>query len=74
MMSNANDSFRDEALQLLRRFKSGELDDEKLEEVVQRLNTILPDPNYWDYTVDCIPELSPEEIVDRAFSYKPIQL
>lgn len=63
-----------EAKGLIDQFRSGRLTDEDLSAITETLDRLLPDPHWYDYTIDHIPELSSEEVVRRAFSYKPIQL
>lgn len=64
----------EECIALIERLRSGELDDEQLSDVVMRLRSLLPDPGFMDYTVDRIPELKAEDVVRKAFAYKPIRL
>jgi len=63
-----------ESVTLIDQLRSGELDDEQLSAVVMRLRSLLPDPEFMGYTVDHIPELTAEEVVRKAFQYRPIQL
>lgn len=63
-----------EACDLVRRLRSGECDDDALSGIVLRLKTILPDPEFMGYAVDQVPELTPEEVVKKAFEYRPILL
>lgn len=64
----------EESVSLINRLRSGNLDDKELSEVVVRLNTLLLDPRWFDYAIDRVPELSAEEVVRKAFSYRPIEL
>lgn len=59
---------------LIEVLRSDILNDEELGEIASILDRIVPDPNYWSYTIDSEPELSADEIVNKAFSYKPILL
>lgn len=68
------DQKRERAITLINELRSGNLSDDELGQVTLKLNAILPDPNYWDYTIDHEPRLTAEDIVERAFSYKPIVL
>jgi len=61
-----------EAVALVIALRSGELEEEQLSEVAVRLDGLLPDPNWYSYTIDQVPELTAEEVVRRAFSYRPI--
>lgn len=63
-----------EAVSLIERLRSGTLDDNQQSDVVVRLNELLLDPRWFGYTIDHVPELSPEDVVRKAFEYKPIQL
>jgi uncharacterized protein (DUF1778 family) len=69
----SSEAFR-EAVELINRLRSGELDDEEQSSVVERLDALLPDPDWFGYAIDRTPELSAEEIVRRAFSHRPIRL
>ena len=67
-------SQRERAIDLIREIRSGDASDERQQRIVAELDQLLPDPNYFDYMVDFVPEMTPEEIVEKAFSYKPIIL
>lgn len=60
------------AKSLIIEMRSGGASDERQEIIFRKLDEILPDPNYWDYLIDHDPELSPDEVIERAFNYKPI--
>ncbi len=64
----------EEAVSLINQLRSGLLDDEALSGVVLRLNSLLLDPYWFGYTIDHVPELPADEIVHRAFEYRPIIL
>ena len=64
----------DEASILIRQFRSGTLSDAALSKIFLRLRQLLPDPEFLDYTVNRVPELAPEEVVRKAFEYRPIIL
>jgi len=64
----------EEAVSLINQLRSGKLGDKELSAVVVRLNDVLLDPHWFDYAVDHVPELPAEEVVRRAFRYRPIQL
>ena len=63
-----------ESITLIRAMRSSTLDVAALSEVYLRLRQLLPDPEFLGYTVNLVPELSPEEVVRRAFEYRPIIL
>jgi len=63
-----------EACLLVRRLRSGVLDDDQLGVVAAALDNLLPDPHWFGYTIDHEPELSEEEVVNRAFNYEAIHL
>ena len=64
-----------EAVSLINRLRSGMLDDDdELSGVAVRLDELLLDPRWFDYAIDQVPELSAEEVVQKAFSYHPIEL
>lgn len=65
-------SKKEKAIKLINELRSGAADDRQQEQIVAELDSLLPDPNYWDYTIDHSPELSAIEIVERAFRHKPI--
>jgi len=73
-MGKLTPQIEQEAVSLINKIRSAALNDEELSNVVMRLRAILPDPHFMKYTVDTVPELSAEEVVRRAFEYKPIQL
>jgi len=64
----------EEAVSLIGKLRSGSLGDDEISDVVVRLNQLLPDPYWSDFTIDHEPELSAEEAVRRAFEYRPIIL
>ena len=71
---NGTDQPATKAAELLVRFRSGMLSDDELSEIAVALDSLLPDPHWFSYTVDHEPELSAEEIVAKAFAYRPIEL
>jgi hypothetical protein len=73
-MKQLTTEVREEAISLIGQLRSGRLSDEELSKVVVKLDGLLLDPHWFGYTIDHIPELSAEEVVRRAFSYRPIQL
>lgn len=64
----------EEAVSLIGKLRSGSLGDDEISDVVVRLNQLLPDPLWFDFTIDHEPELPAEEAVRRAFAYHPIIL
>lgn len=63
-----------EAVSLIDELRSGRLNDEGISATVAKLDKLLLDPHWLEYTIDHVPEYSAEEIVRKAFEYKPIQL
>jgi len=63
-----------EAVSLIDELRSGVLGDDELGRIAVKLDRLLPDPEWFGYTIDFEPELTAEEVVRRAFSYRPIQL
>lgn len=63
-----------ESVALVDQLRSGSLSDEEISSVVSQLDRLLPDPHWFGYAVDRVPELTAEEVVRKAFSYRPIQL
>ena len=63
-----------EAVALIDELRSGHLSDEDLSDRTERLDALLPDPHWYDYTIDRMPELPAEDVVRRAFEYRPIRL
>lgn len=64
----------DYAVSLIVEMREGNASDERQQVIVKELDRILPDPNYWDYLVDYVPEMTPETVVEKAFNIKPILL
>jgi len=56
---------------LIEQLRSGLLDDARQSAVVGQLDALLLDPHWFGYTIDHVPEFSPEEVVRRAFEYRP---
>ncbi|HEX3626408.1 MAG TPA: hypothetical protein VH280_13400 [Verrucomicrobiae bacterium] len=59
------------AVALIEQLRSGLLDDAQQSDVVVQLDSLLLDPHWLGYTIDHVPELSPEEVVRKAFAYSP---
>ena len=60
-------------IELVQEIRS-EDDDEKLSELISLFEENVIMPNAYTLIFDHTPRLSNEEIVDKALSYKPIQL
>ena len=71
---NAASQTAAKAGELLLLLRSGSLGDIELSKIVVALDGLLPDPDWFSYAIDHEPELSPEEVVARAFAYRPIEL
>ncbi|GEM_PF-305098 len=72
---------RDEIIALIREIDrlgrssiEGDEFDRKLEKLHRRLESGVLDPSITNYIYLEMPELTPEEIADRALAYKPIIL
>lgn len=63
-----------EAVPLIDQLRSGQLDEAAISTVVVRLNALLLDPYWFAHAIDHVPELPAEEVVRRAFEYRPIIL
>ncbi|MBE0560729.1 MAG: hypothetical protein IH622_07900 [Ochrobactrum anthropi] len=64
-----------EALKLLNEYYSNRdvLSEEEVDNIFQRLSEMSPDPAISDYVFfPDGPEMTPEEIINKAFSYKPV--
>jgi hypothetical protein len=73
-MKQLTTELKQQAVFLITQLRSGKLHDEQLSEVITKLRAILPDPHFMSYTIDHVPELSPETVIRRAFEYKRFQL
>jgi hypothetical protein len=60
-----------EAAALIDRLRSGLLSEAEISALVVRLRRLLPDPHFIAYAVDGMPEFSAEEVVRKAFEYRP---
>ena len=65
---------RDELVLMIRRLQSSDGTDEELDWLLNEVRAAVPDPNVSDLIFYEKPELSAEEIVDRAFAYKGIPI
>ncbi|MGN7358472.1 bacteriocin immunity protein [Paenibacillus sp. SAF-054] len=65
---------RDELIILVSKIMSGEGSEPEIDEMLDLLERNVPDPHVSDLIFWSDIEYSPEEIVDKAMSYKPIIL
>ena len=65
---------RDDLVRLVARILAAEGTEEEIAGMVTRLRRNVPDPQVSNYIFWSDPQLTPEEIVDRALAYKPILL
>jgi hypothetical protein len=66
---------RDELLSLVTQICNGEYDtEEERSALIEILENNVPDPNVMNLIFKHKPKLTPEEIVEKALSYKPICL
>ena len=65
---------RDEVITLVDRLQRGEGDDEQTGEWIDQLNASVPHRAISDLIFYSDEELSPEEIMDKALAYRPIEL
>jgi len=73
-MQSTSELVNSEAIGLLTRLRSGRCDDAESSAIVVRLNQLLPDPHWFSYAIDHVPELSAEAVVAKAQAYRPISL
>jgi hypothetical protein len=65
---------RDELVQLARRILACDGTEEEMDALQLELERRLPGPGVSDLMFHQEPELTPEEIIERALAYKPIEL
>ncbi|MFD6994382.1 hypothetical protein [Streptomyces sp. NPDC059943] len=65
---------RDELISLVRRIMAGEDSEEVGDQLMERLAEQVTDPLVSAYIFYSSPELSPEEVVDKALAYRPIAI
>lgn len=66
---------RDEAIPLVQRLMNGDVDEDEGGEILDALERGLVCPHIGDYIFRYAdPELTAEQVVDRAMEYKPIAL
>lgn len=63
-----------ELLELIRKLSNGEGNDQEAQEWLETINKNVPFPNVSELIFYNQPELSPEEILQKALDYKPIIL
>ena len=63
---------RERALVLVRAFRRGDLSVEETVERLADLEGLIPTPHWLDLMFGEIPELSDEEVIDRALGYRPL--
>lgn len=63
---------RERALVLVRAFRRGNMSDEDTVETLADLERLIPTTQWLDLMFQDIPELSDEEVVDRALAYRPL--
>ncbi|MFP1626254.1 e9imm peptide [Streptomyces sp. 5K101] len=65
---------RDEAIPLVQRLMDGDVEEDEGYEIITTLERGLVCPHVGDYIFWSDPELTAEQVVDRALAYKPIAL
>jgi hypothetical protein len=73
-MKQLTEEILQESVLLINALRSGRLSEKEISATVEKIDTLLPDPRWFDYAIDHTPEMSAEEVVRKAFSYRPIQL
>lgn len=63
-----------ELLELINKLANGEGNDQEAQEWLETINRNVPFPNVSELIFYHDPELSPEEILEIALKFKPIQL
>lgn len=63
---------RNELIDIVKKIAAAQGTEAEQDQLLDLLMQNVPDPNVTDYIF--YDELSPEEIVDKALAYKPIQL
>lgn len=63
---------RERALVLVRAFRRGNMSDEETVERLADLERMISTPHWLDLMFQEMPELSDEEVVDRALAYRPL--
>ena len=65
---------REELIALVKTIFRCEGSEEELQEMYELLDRNLIDPELSDYIYWTTPEMTPEEIVDKALAFKPIEM
>lgn len=65
---------KEQALILVRALRYGRIPDEEVGEKIAELERLIPTPHWVDLMFHQIPDLSDEEVVDRAMEYRPFEL
>ena len=68
------DEHKAEARRLIEELISAKATEEREDEIVERLNQIIPDPEWIDYVFWSKPAMTVDQVVEKSFSYRPIQL
>jgi hypothetical protein len=63
---------RERALVLVRAFRHMNMSDEETVEKLADLERLIPTPHWLDFMFQETPELSDEQVVDRALAYRPV--
>ena len=70
----ADNLTREQLIELVEKIQRAEGTEEEVAQWVNTLRRHVPDPQVSNYIFWSDPQMNPEEIVDRALAYKPIQL
>ncbi len=65
---------REELIDPVRRIVATQGSQEEIDTCIRLLERSVPDPQVTNYIFYSTPAMAPEEIVDRALSYRPISL
>jgi hypothetical protein len=63
---------REELIELVKKIQAGGHTEEEVHNLVQQFSKNVPDPQGYEYIF--YGKLTPEQTVDKALSYRPIQL
>jgi hypothetical protein len=63
---------REELIELVKKIMTVQGTEEEIDKMIEVLKKNVPDPRVSNYIFYA--EMTPEQIVDKALSYKPIQL
>ncbi|HEX9509494.1 MAG TPA: hypothetical protein VF939_03365 [Puia sp.] len=63
---------REELIELVKKISTADGTEDEINKMVELLKQNVPDPRVTNHIFYA--ELTPEEVVDRALAYKPIQL